>query len=152
MWKMSTTSTASQTLRVQCRGSSGTTSRVRQIPASAPQSSRPMRASCSFRFGSRSSLTASGTQSPGHQSLATAKCWCLSRPLRNKTVVKSYTAVGLIPAVRGIRRRKDIKINLDHLQHLIKAASWLSALDIPVRLIALPEGALQAFNDEVLDL
>ena len=67
-------------------------------------------------------------------------------------MVKPYTAVGLIPAVRGIRRRKDIRINLDHLHHLVKAASWLSALDIPVRLIALPEGALQAFNDEVLDL
>ena len=67
-------------------------------------------------------------------------------------MVKPYTAVGLIPSVRGIRRRKDIKINLDHLQHLVKAASWLSALDIPVRLIAIPEGALQAFNDEVLDL
>ena len=66
--------------------------------------------------------------------------------------MKPYTAVGLIPAVRGIRRRKDIKVNLDHLKHLFKAASWLSALDIPVRLIALPEGALQAFNDEVLDL
>ena len=67
-------------------------------------------------------------------------------------MVKPYTAVGLIPVVRGIRRRKDIKINLDHLKHLVKAASWLSALDIPVRLIAFPEGALQAFNDEVLDL
>ncbi|HKN33051.1 MAG TPA: nitrilase-related carbon-nitrogen hydrolase, partial [Terriglobales bacterium] len=66
--------------------------------------------------------------------------------------MKPYTAVGLIPSVRGIRRRKDIKINLEHLQHLVKAASWLSALDIPVRLIAFPEGALQAFNDEVLDL
>src|SRR5207245_6125529 len=30
--------------------------------------------------------------------------------------------------------------------------SWLSSLDLPVRLIAFPEGALQAFNDEVLDL
>ena len=67
-------------------------------------------------------------------------------------MVKPYTAVGLIPAVHGIRRRQDIKINLDHLSHLVKAASWLSALDIPVRLIAFPEGALQAFNDEVLDL
>jgi len=67
-------------------------------------------------------------------------------------VVKPYTAVGLIPAVRGIRRRKDIHVNLEHLRHLVKAASWLSALDIPVRLIAFPEGALQAFNDEVLDL
>ncbi|HEV2732706.1 MAG TPA: hypothetical protein VGV15_21965 [Terriglobales bacterium] len=67
-------------------------------------------------------------------------------------MVRPYTAVGLIPAVRGIRRREDIKINLEHLKHLVKAASWLSALDIPVRLIAFPEGALQAFNDEVLDL
>ena len=66
--------------------------------------------------------------------------------------IKPYTAVGLIPTVRGIRKRKDIKINLEHLSHLVKAASWLSALDIPVRLIAFPEGALQAFNDEVLDL
>src|SRR5260221_204540 len=67
-------------------------------------------------------------------------------------MIKPYTAVGLIPTVRGIRKRKDIKINLEHLHHLVKAASWLSALDLPVRLIAFPEGALQAFNDEVLDL
>jgi predicted amidohydrolase len=63
-----------------------------------------------------------------------------------------YTAVGLIPTVWGIRKRADIQKNLDHLANLIKAASWLSSLDLPVRLIAIPEGALQAFNDEVLDL
>src|SRR5437764_14351494 len=67
-------------------------------------------------------------------------------------MIKPYTAVGLVPTVRGIRRRKDIAINLEHLSHLVKAASWLSSLDIPVRLIAFPEGALQAFNDGVLDL
>src|SRR5947208_16521174 len=67
-------------------------------------------------------------------------------------MIKPYTAVGLIPTVRGIRKRKDIKINLEHLQHVVKAASWLSALDIPVRLIAFPEAALQAFNAELLDL
>jgi beta-ureidopropionase len=67
-------------------------------------------------------------------------------------MIKPYTAVGLIPTVRGIRKRTDIKINIEHLEHLVKAASWLSSLDLPVRLIAFPEGALQAFNDEVLDL
>jgi hypothetical protein len=67
-------------------------------------------------------------------------------------MIKPYTAVGLIPTVRGIRTRKDIAINLEHLSHLVKAASWLSSLDLPVRLIAFPEGALQAFNDEVLDM
>src|SRR5438094_3052922 len=67
-------------------------------------------------------------------------------------MIKPYTAVGLIPTVRGIRKRDDINANLEHLSHLVKAASWLSSLDLPVRLIAIPEGALQGFNDEVLDL
>ena len=47
-------------------------------------------------------------------------------------MIKPYTAVGLIPTVRGIRKRADIKINLEHLEHLVKAASWLSSLDLPV--------------------
>ena len=67
-------------------------------------------------------------------------------------MVKPYTAVGLIPTVRGIRRREDIMSNVEHLTHLVKAATWLSSLSLPVRLIAIPEGALQGFNDEVLDL
>jgi predicted amidohydrolase len=67
-------------------------------------------------------------------------------------MIEPYTAVGLIPTVRGIRTRADITRNLDHLRHLIKAAVWLSGLSLPVRLVAIPEGALQGFNDEVLDL
>jgi predicted amidohydrolase len=63
-----------------------------------------------------------------------------------------YTAVGLIPTVRGIRQRAEIQRNLEHLSHLIAAASWLSSLDLPVRLVLLPEGALQGFTDEVFDL
>src|SRR5271165_5347393 len=67
-------------------------------------------------------------------------------------MIAPYTAVGLIPTVRGIRKREDIGRNLEHIEHMVKAAAWLSSLDLPVRLIALPEGALQGFNDEVLDL
>src|SRR5262249_17333693 len=67
-------------------------------------------------------------------------------------MIEPYTAVGLVPTVRGIRRRADIGRNIEHLRPLVKAAVWLSGLSIPVRLLALPEGALQAFNDEVLDL
>jgi hypothetical protein len=66
-------------------------------------------------------------------------------------MIKPYTAVGLIPTVRGIRARSDIQRNLDHLAHLMNAAVWLSSLDLPVKLVAFPEGALQGFNDEVLD-
>ncbi|MDB5108132.1 MAG: hydrolase [Candidatus Binatus sp.] len=67
-------------------------------------------------------------------------------------MIKPYTAVGLVPTVRGIRARADIAINLEHIAHMVKAAAWLSSLELPVKLIAIPEGALQGFNDEVLDL
>ncbi len=66
--------------------------------------------------------------------------------------MEPYTAVGLIPTVRGVRKRVEIGRNLDHVAHLIAAASWLSSLDLPVRLAAAPEGALQGFTGEVLDL
>src|SRR5262245_25199730 len=68
------------------------------------------------------------------------------------SMIEPYTAVGLIPSFWGIRRREDIEKNLEHLESLTKAAFWLSNLDIPVRLVAIPEGALQGFNDEVLDV
>ena len=45
-------------------------------------------------------------------------------------MIEPYTAVGLIPTVRGIRPREDIRRNLEHLTHLVKAAAWLSALSI----------------------
>jgi predicted amidohydrolase len=66
--------------------------------------------------------------------------------------IDPYTAVGLVPTVRGIRARADIGRNLEHIAQMFKAASWLSSLDLPVRLVVIPEGGLQAFNDEVLDL
>ena len=67
-------------------------------------------------------------------------------------MIEPYNAVGLIPSFWGIRRREDIKHNIEHLKSLTKAAFWLSNLDIPVRLLAIPEGALMGFNDEVLDV
>src|SRR5579864_4557054 len=75
-----------------------------------------------------------------------------SKADRGEPVIEPYQALGLVPTMRGIRRREEISVNIEHLAHLIKAASWLSSLDLPVRLIAVPEGALQGFNDEVLDL
>jgi predicted amidohydrolase len=66
--------------------------------------------------------------------------------------IDPYNAVGLVPTVRGISRREDIMVNIEHHKHMVKAASWLAGLDLPVKLVAIPEGALQGFNDEVLDL
>ena len=67
-------------------------------------------------------------------------------------MIEPYNAVGLIPTVWGIQQRSDIMRNIEHQSHIVKAACWLAGLDLPVRLIAFPEGALQAFNDEVLDM
>ena len=62
-----------------------------------------------------------------------------------------YQAVGLIQTMRGIRRRDEIMWNIEHISHMIKAACWLSSMDLPVRLICIPEGGLQGFTDEVFD-
>ena len=67
-------------------------------------------------------------------------------------MIEPYQAVGLIQTMRGIRRREEISWNLEHISHMVKAASWLSSMDLPVRLICIPEGGLQGFTDEVLDL
>jgi predicted amidohydrolase len=67
-------------------------------------------------------------------------------------MIEPYQAIGLVSTMWGIRRREEIAKNLDHLEHLVKAAFWLGGLDIPVRLVAIAEGALQGFTDEVMDL
>ena len=67
-------------------------------------------------------------------------------------MIEPYQAIGLIPTMWGIRRREDIRRNLEHLDHLVTASTWLGGLDLPVRLVAIPEGALQGFNDEGLDV
>lgn len=63
-----------------------------------------------------------------------------------------YTAVGLIPEITEIQQRDDIATNLDHVYALTRTAVSLGGLDHPVRLVALPEGALQDFTDEIHDL
>jgi len=67
-------------------------------------------------------------------------------------MIEPYTAVGLIPTFWGIRRREDIEKNLEHIEGPTKAAFWLANLDIPVRLVAIPEGGLQGFSDDILDV
>jgi len=60
------------------------------------------------------------------------------------------------PPCGGIRHRYEIAASTIEQAsgHLIKAASWLSSLDLPVRLIrpSPRKAPLQGFNDEVLDL
>ena len=67
-------------------------------------------------------------------------------------MIEPYNAVGLVPTMWGISARSEIMRNIEHQAHIVKAACWLTGLDLPVKLIAILEGALQGFNDEVMDL
>src|SRR5256885_15848207 len=67
-------------------------------------------------------------------------------------MIEPYQAIGLVPTMWAIRRREEIAKNLEHLEHLFHAAFWLGGLDQPVKLVAIPEGALQGFTDEGMDL
>ena len=66
--------------------------------------------------------------------------------------IEQYAAVGLSPTVWGAEQRADIEKNLEHLHGNLKAATWLSGLELPVKLAVIPEGALQGFTDEVFDM
>ncbi|MGE0666145.1 MAG: nitrilase-related carbon-nitrogen hydrolase [Sphingomonadales bacterium] len=66
--------------------------------------------------------------------------------------IAPYMAVGLVPLVRGVHARSEIAVNLDHLEELFGFGCQMSGLDLPVKLVAIPEGALQGFADEAEDL
>ena len=52
----------------------------------------------------------------------------------------------------GLKPEKiSLKI-LNTQSHMMKAACWLADIDLPVKLVVIPEGALQGFNDEILDV
>ena len=66
-------------------------------------------------------------------------------------MIEQYMALALQPIMRGCKKRSEIIVNLRHISELIDAAVWLSAIDLPVRLVTIPEGCLQGFTDEVFD-
>ncbi len=66
--------------------------------------------------------------------------------------VAPYMAVGLSTVVYGVAQRSHIKENLRTIEDAIHAAVSMVNINMPVRLIALPEGALTGFTDEAFDL
>jgi predicted amidohydrolase len=54
--------------------------------------------------------------------------------------------------VRGISKRSEIARNLDVIEDAIHAAVSIIGINMPVRLIALAEGALTGFTDEIFDI
>jgi len=66
--------------------------------------------------------------------------------------VAPYMAIGLSTVVYGIASRRHIKHNLEMIEEAIHAAVSMVGINMPVRVIALTEGALTGFTDEIFDL
>lgn len=66
--------------------------------------------------------------------------------------IDQYMAVGLSPTVWGVEERSEIEKNLEHIHECLSASTWLSGVDLPVKLAVIPEGGLQGFTDEVFDM
>lgn len=67
------------------------------------------------------------------------------------TAIEPYMALALQCQLKGAYKRTEIKENLEHIAELMHAAVWLAGIDLPVRLVAIPEGSLQGFTDEIFD-
>lgn len=67
------------------------------------------------------------------------------------TMIEQYMALALQPSMKWAYSMEDIKENINHIDELIKAATYLAEIEMPVKLITIPEGALQGFTDEGMD-
>ena len=91
--------------------------------------------------------SAAGSRGPGGR-----PCMSEGYGVGSAHMIEPYQAIGLIPTMRGIRRRDEIEKQPRAHRAPDQGGLLASSLDLPVRLIAIPEGALQGFTDEVFDL
>jgi predicted amidohydrolase len=66
--------------------------------------------------------------------------------------IAPYLAVGLSTVVYGVAERKHIRRNLATIEDAIHAAIGVISINMPIKLIALAEGALTGFTDEIFDV
>ncbi len=65
--------------------------------------------------------------------------------------MEPYRALALQPVVEGAKKRDEYAKNLKQMGEMIDAAIWLSGLEPPVRLVAIPEGAIQGYTGELFE-
>ncbi len=71
---------------------------------------------------------------------------------RKKKPVAPYMAVGLSTVVHGISQRSQIARNLSIIEEAIHASVSIVNINMPVKVVALAEGSLTGFTDEIFDL
>ena len=67
-------------------------------------------------------------------------------------MIDPYMAVALQTTVRHVRKRSEVQKNLDHIGNMIDLVCHICSLELPVRLVALGEGCIQGFVDEIMHL
>ncbi len=70
----------------------------------------------------------------------------------DRAPIAPYLAVGLSTVVYGVAERKHIKWNLETIEDGIHATMGVISINMPVKVIALAEGALTGFTDEIFDV
>jgi len=73
-------------------------------------------------------------------------------PTNQTKPVAPYLALGLSTVIYGISERKQIRHNLETIEEAIHAGIAMVNINMPVKIIALAEGALTGFTDEIFDL
>jgi beta-ureidopropionase len=66
--------------------------------------------------------------------------------------IPPYTAIGISSVVYTVSQRKQIRVNLQTIEDNIHAAMGVISINLPVKLIALSEGALTGFPDEIYNI
>lgn len=66
--------------------------------------------------------------------------------------IAPYMTIGLSTIATGVAERKHIKHNLETIEETIHAAISIISINAPVRVVALAEGALTGFTDEIFDV
>lgn len=70
----------------------------------------------------------------------------------SKKPIAPYLCIGLSTIAYNVSKRTDIKRNLDNIENCIVGAIETVNINMPVKIVALAEGALTGFTDEVFDL
>lgn len=71
---------------------------------------------------------------------------------KKRKPVPPYQAIGLSTVVHGVCERSQIRKNLNNIEDAFRGAVEISNINMPVKIVALAEGALTGFTDEVFDI
>ena len=82
----------------------------------------------------------------------TAKGPAEAKPKKERKPIAPYLAVGLSTVVYGVAERKHIRRNLATIEDAIHAAVGIISINMPIKVLALAEGALTGFTDEIFDV